>query len=111
MRRRLLTFAGMFAVGFAPAPLGAKGDTVRISIEGGDLVSPVQITEAAAAGFQVWSGPGTSSDEQRSFVIDWSRGAVKRPQQGLPVYDVSFVTTRRNPGTYVIQYAIDTSTD
>jgi len=42
--------------------------------------------------------------------VDWSRGIVE-PPKGLLVYDVAFVTTRQNPGTYVVRYAVDPSTN
>lgn len=44
------------------------------------------------------------------MIVDWSRGVVDAPK-GLPIYEVSFVTTRRNPGTYVVRYAMDPSTN
>lgn len=93
----------------APVQLSAKGDTVRIVITGGDLASPIEITDAVAR-FHVWSGAGTSSNERQSFIVDWARGIVEPPQR-LQVYEVSFVTTRQNPGTYVVRYAIDPFTN
>src|SRR5207248_1368466 len=103
------TFAALTAIMgllVAPVQLSAKGDSVRITITGGDLATPIEITDPAVAGrFQVWSGPGTSSNETQGLNVDWSRGVVE-PPRGLPIYEVSFVTTRRNPGTYVVRYAI-----
>src|SRR5436190_1816386 len=95
----------------APVQLSAKGDTVRITIAGGDLTAPIEITDpSVATRFQVWSGPGTSPNSAQGLNVDWSRGVVE-PPKGLQIYDVSFVTTRRNPGTYVVRYAIDPSTN
>lgn len=108
------TFAALTAIMallIAPLQLSAKGDTVRITITGGDLAAPIEITDpAVAARFHVWSGPGTSSNEAQGLNVDWSRGVVE-PPKGLQIYEVSFVTTRRDPGTYVVRYAIDPSTN
>ncbi len=98
------TFAALIAVAvllIAPTQLSAKGATVRITITGGDLATPIEITDPAIASrFHVWS----------ELNVDWSQGVVERPVR-LQIYEVSFVTTRRNPSTYVIRYAIDPSTD
>src|SRR5215831_16326665 len=85
-------------VTIAPIPSSAKGDTVRITISGGNLSAPIQITDPAVVSrYQVWSGPGTSSYETQSLNIDWSR-RLTEPPKGLQIYEVSFVTTRQNPG-------------
>ena len=101
----------MAALLLAPAQLLAKGETVKVRITGGDLAAPIEITDPAlVARFQVWAGPGTSSNEAQSLNVDWSRGAAD-PPNGLRIYEVSFETTRQNPGTYVVRYAIDPSTN
>jgi hypothetical protein len=101
----------MAALLIAPAAAFAKEATVRITISGGDLAAPIEITDPAVAlRFHVWSGPGTSTNEAQGLNVDWSRG-VAEPPQSLQVYDVSFVTARLNPGTYVVRYAIDPSTN
>jgi hypothetical protein len=111
MSEKFAALAAIMLLVSAPRRLSAKGDTVRIVISGGDLATPVEITErAGAARFEVWSGPGTSSNEAQGLNVDWSRG-IARPPQGLQTYEVSFVTTRRDPGTYVVRYAIDRSTN
>jgi hypothetical protein len=95
---------------FAPVPLPAKGETVCIVIRGADLPAPIEIRDPKViAGFHVWSGPGTSSNEPHGLSIDWSRGAAQVPR-GLPIYEVSFVTTRTNPSTYIVHYAFDPAT-
>ena len=99
--------APMFAV---PVMLIAKGDTVKVTIAGGDLAKPIEITDKVwLAKLNVWSGPGTSTNEPQSLNVDWSQGKVD-PPHNVPVYIVSFETTRRNPGTYIVRYAIDPST-
>lgn len=96
-------------------------DTVRIVIAGGDLATPIEVTDQAVTRtFEVWSGPGTfrsvGADRvpiviAQGFIVDWSRGVVVDPPKGVHTYDVSFVTTRHDPGTYVVRYAIDPSTN
>jgi hypothetical protein len=99
------------ALVIAPSLLRAKGSTVRITITGGDLKAPVDINDGAvAARFHVWSGAGASVNEPQGLNVDFSQGVVE-PPAGVPVYEVSFVTTRRNPGTYVVRYAIDPATN
>lgn len=94
-----------------PVALLAKGYTVRITIQGGDLAAPIQITDPdVVRTFNVWMGPGASSNERQGLIVDWSRGIAKPPKD-LPVYQVLIATTRRNPGTYVVSYVIDPSTN
>jgi hypothetical protein len=111
MRIRFAALSASLALLIVPVQLSAKGDTVRITIKGGDLAAPIEITDrAAAAYFRVWSGPGTSSNEPQRLIVDWSRGVAELPK-GLQVYEVSFLTTRRDPSTYVVRYLIDPSTN
>jgi hypothetical protein len=94
----------------APAAF-AKGDTVRITITGGDLRALIEFTDPAVMRqYNVWAGKGTSSGEPHSVNIDWTQG-IAEPLKGVPVYDVSFLTTRTNPGTYLVRYAIDPATN
>jgi hypothetical protein len=105
MRGAFVTLALLSAAG-----LHAKGDTVRIVVRGAALSAPIEITDTAVARlFNIWEGPGTSSNAQQGFIVDWSREIPGPPNNAL-IFDVSFVTTRQNPGTYVVRYAIDTST-
>lgn len=86
----------------------AKGDTIRIVIRGGTLSAPIEITEPSLVNrFNVWSGPGTGpAVDPEGLNVDWLRGIV-HPPNGLESYVVSFVTTRSNPSTYVVRYAVD----
>jgi hypothetical protein len=103
-----LTIIAVLAI--VPAPVFAKGDTVRITITGGDLGAPIEITDPAIVRqYNVWAGRGTSSNEPHSVNIDWTQGIAEPPKR-VPVYEVSFVTTRSNPGTYLVRYAIDPAT-
>jgi hypothetical protein len=111
MRETFAALTAIAALMISPIQLSAKGDTVRITITGGDLKVPIEITDPKVASrFQVWVGPGTSSNEAQGLNIDWSQGVVE-PPKGLQIYEVSFMTTRRNPGTYLVRYAIDPSTN
>lgn len=108
MPRAVVILAAVASV--LPVCLMAKGDTIRVVIIGGDLANPIEIRDSKiAVRFTVWAGPGTSSNEAQGLNVDWSRGAVNVPK-GLPVYQVSFVTTRTNPGTYIVRYAFDPAT-
>jgi hypothetical protein len=109
MRGTLAASAVILALLIVPVQLSAKGDTVRITIKGGDLAAPIEITDPkVTVAFHVWSGPGTSSNEAQGLIVDWSQG-VAEPPEGLQLYEVSFVTTR--PGrSYVVSYLLDPST-
>jgi len=84
MTRRSLISALPLPV-LLPRVLSAMGDTVRISIDGSDLASPVEITEDVGV-FNVWSGPSTTSNEGQSFIVNWAGGAVQpsESQADLP---------------------------
>ena len=74
MRGTFAALTAIMALLIAPVQLSAKGDTVRITITGGDLTAPIEIADPAVAiRFQVWSGPGTSSNEAQGLNVDWSR--------------------------------------
>jgi len=105
---RFAALLGILTLLNAPVQLLAKGNTVRITIRGGDLAAPVEISDSnLIMRFHVWSGPGTSSNEAEGLIVDWSRG-VAQPPVDLQVYEVSFLTTR---GAYVVSYVIDPSTN
>lgn len=111
MKVAIASLAAGLAVIITSAPVFAKGATVRITIKGGDLPAPIEITERNVAEFfHVWSGAGTSSNEAQGLIVDWSRGVAAEPPKDLPFYDVSFQTTRRERGTYVVRYVVDPST-
>lgn len=101
-----------------PALLFAKGDTVKITIQGADLKTPIQITDRKVlAKIQVWTGLGTSSSQpgfdpkSPSFVIDWSQGPTAEPPKGLPPYEVSFYAGTPNERlVYVVSYVFDPAT-
>lgn len=111
MRAPSTALTAILALVFIPCQLSAKGSTVRITIKGGGLAAPIEITDPEVASrFHVWSGPGTSSNQAQGLIVDWSRG-VTEPPKDLQIYEVSFLTTRRNPSTYVVRYLVDPSTN
>ena len=59
----------------------AKGTTTKITITGGGLQSPVEISDPQVLkDFNVWSGPGTFANDvegTEGFIIDWASGAGK----------------------------------
>jgi hypothetical protein len=129
MRPAILIFVSFLLV-FLPAPALAKGQTVKITIEGGSLRAPIVITDAQTlAPFNIWSGPGTfgcespktlpcAPDSARdvksyppSFVVDWSRGVIAAPSRALPRYKVSFwASNDPQKLAYVVTYAFDPAT-
>jgi hypothetical protein len=110
MRGRARCLPAILALLIVPARLPAKGHTTKITIRRTDLAAPIKITDPKIVeSFNVWTGPGTSSNQPQGLIVDWSRG-VARPPQNLPVYEVLFFTT--HPGrAYVVSYLIDPSTD
>jgi len=120
MRGSLAVSVASLGLSIVPASQAAEMDTVKIIIAGGDLSAPIEITDPAVlAEFKVGAGPGhtlwLNSREgvpiavYHGFIVDWNRGEVA-PPEGLKTYKVSFVTTRHDPGTYVVRYAIAPST-
>jgi hypothetical protein len=103
----------------------AKGTTSRVIISGGNLPTPVEITDAnVLRQFQIWAGPGTSScvrgdcvEGTEGFFIDWLAGPVTDRPSGLKRYEVSFyVIDDRFPGqrareqlAYVVSYEYDSA--
>src|SRR5260221_5689223 len=87
-------------------PLLAKGRTVKITIKGADLKTPIEISDPKIlANFQVWTGPGTSTADRQSLIIDWSQGPVRKPPDSHRRYQVSFHTDPNEQIVYVVYYA------
>ncbi len=110
MRKTWGAFSLILVLLILTVPLFAKGDTVRITIAGSAFAAPIVITDPAVlARFEVWSGSGTGSNQTNGLNIDWSRTVAELPKD-LKLYIVSFVTTRSNPSTYTVRYAVDPAT-
>jgi hypothetical protein len=105
----------------APAPLHSGPlDTIRITIKGGNLAAPIEITGAQEVRrFRVGVGPGhyrvladgthIPIEPTKGFIVDWPKG-IAEPPRGSPIYEVSFETTHTGRSIYVIRYVIDPST-
>jgi hypothetical protein len=101
-----------------PARLVAKSPTLKIVIQGADLITPIEIRDPKVlANFQVWSGMGTYSNvpgfdpTTPSFIIDWSAGSTVDPSKALPRYEVSFSADWPNERlVYALSYAFDALT-
>jgi hypothetical protein len=51
----------------------------------------IEITDAKLLrNFRVWAGSGTSPDDAKSLIVDWSRGRVAEAPKGLQRYEVDF---------------------
>jgi len=119
LRRFFPPVLGLLLMIAIPVSLFAKGKTIKITIQGADLKSPIEITDPRIlANFNVWTGPGTFSTQPGfnanapSFIIDWSQGTMSSPPKGLPLYEVSFYEDFGDKGekeVYVVSYEYDPS--
>src|ERR1700745_2480683 len=83
------------AMSVVPARLAAKEKTTKITVTGGNLATAIEITDSRILdSFNLWTGPGTSSNEADGFIVQWSRGAIAEPPNRLPRYQISFYTER-----------------
>ena len=106
MRMSLAVLLNSLLILSIPTPLVAKGKTVKITIKGADLKTPIAITDRKIlANFQVWTGPGTSTADRQSLIIDWSQGPVRKAPESLRRYQVSFHTDPNEQIVYVVYYA------
>lgn len=99
----------VFSLAWVPLLLLAKGPTIKITIEGADLSSPIEINdELALEKFSLWTGTGTVPQTE-GFIVDWEKGPVgKQVILGLPQYKVSFHLIHPDrPTSYVVFYAFD----
>lgn len=116
------TIAGALVVLATTVSVGAKGPTTRITIVGGDLAAPIEITDPdVVRAFHVWAGAGTyvnRVEATEGFIVDWTSGGVDVPAD-LPRYEVSFYAQPRGSAAapnaaperrvYVVQYCTDAS--
>lgn len=106
MRIALAVLLNFLLILSIPTPLWAKGKTVKITIKGADLKTPIEISDPKIlANFQVWAGPGTSTADRQSLIIDWSQGRVRKPPESLHRYQVSFHVDPNDQIVYVVYYA------
>jgi len=72
MRTTRTIWFSFWLLACVPTLLLAKGETVRITIQGPGLVAPIEITDPSTVkNFRVWTGPGTSSNESQGLIIGW----------------------------------------
>jgi len=104
--------------------VSAKGRTVKVTIAGGNLAHPIVLGEDTVKQFGVWAGAGVTINgfpQTSGFIIDWTRGAVQPPSEGLARHTVSFYAgckigqdfacnTETPLLSYVVVYANDLST-
>jgi hypothetical protein len=107
----LFTVVAALAVLSAPSSLLAKGATVRVVITGPDIPQSIEITEASSlSAFNVWTGPGTSSNEDVGFIVKWSQTVAPPPATAVR-YQLSFYTEdKADQPSYVVFYSYDAST-
>ena len=81
MKRMISAAVCLLVVFSVTAVVFAKGATTRITITGGGLQSPVEISDPQVLqNFNVWSGPGTFVNDvegPEGFIIDWASGDRK----------------------------------
>ncbi len=103
-----------FSLVCAPLLVLAKGPTLKITIKGANLASPVEITdERILEKFAVWAGAGVrihNASQTAGFIVDWEKGLVAAPQATLPRYEISFHVMHQRPSNYVVYYACDPAT-
>ena len=94
-----------------PLLVTAKGPTLKITIKGSDLASPIEITEKGILEkFDVWAGAGVKINgipQTKGFIVDWEKGSIAEPPATLHQYEVSFDVMHQRPRTYVVSYAYD----
>ena len=108
MRMALAVLLSSLLILSVPTPLLAKGKTVKITIKGADLKTPIEISDPKTLeNFQVWTGPGTSGADRQSLIIDWFQGPVRKPPESLRRYQVSFYAGAlpNEQIVYVVYYA------
>src|SRR5260221_11768734 len=93
MRMALAVLLNSLLILSVSTPLLAKGKTVKITIKGANLKTPIEISDPKIlANFQAWAGPGTSTADRQSLIIDWPQGPVRKPTEYLRRDQVSFHT-------------------
>lgn len=119
MKQPLAVVFGLLIVLVVPASLFAKGETSRITLTGGDLTRPIEITDPGILRhFNVWTGPGVTVGgvaQMEGFIIDWLSGPFANRPAGLRRYELSFYVKQQNGAqdqvVYVVEYERGSSTE
>jgi hypothetical protein len=105
-------------MGLVPAGLlCAKVQVAAVTISGGGLPRPIEITESdAIKSLNIWSGPGNFKFENgvRTPIVQdgsilWSQGIVSDPPKGPPEYQISFNGSSSGERLHVLLYRYDAS--
>jgi hypothetical protein len=75
------------------APLQAKEDLVKITIQGSGIATPIEITTPEIGLFNIWAGPGVTAnkvEQTEGFIIDWKKGKLAEKPAASQVYEVTF---------------------
>ena len=114
--RTIRTVAAL-SLACVPLLLIAKGPTLKITMKGSELRSPVEISDERILGkFQVWAGAGTTNSGvpgTDGFIVDWEKGLVaEQVSLTLPRYEVTFHVMHQGEQSsrYVVYYAFDPAT-
>ena len=115
MKRMISAAFCLLVILSATALVVAKGATTKITITGGGLQSPVQISDPdVLKNFNVWSGPGTfvnGVEGTEGFIVDWASGAVTDRPNELRTFELSFYVRPFSEQTdqlaYIVSYAVD----
>ena len=91
MRKTIAVLLRVLLILSVAAQAQAKEDTVKITISGASLKTPIEISDPKILeNFSVWTGPGTNTADQQGFIIDWSQGQVREISNALRKYQVAF---------------------
>jgi hypothetical protein len=105
--------AAIVLLALLTGPLSAKGPTLKITIKGDALKSPIELTEPGIREFEVWAGAGVTVNgvpQQEGFIIDWPKGILAERPDGIEIYEVWFhVEHQQQDSRYVVKYAYEPS--
>jgi hypothetical protein len=111
MKRTVAAVLGLTVLLAMPAFVAAKGETSRITITGGNLTKPLDITDRSILkDFNVWTGPGVTVggvEQAEGFIVDWPSGTASALPSGLHRYQVSFFVEDRNGGPDALVYVVE----
>ncbi|MGC4084452.1 MAG: hypothetical protein QM736_20635 [Vicinamibacterales bacterium] len=115
MKRGIATALCLLVILSATALVSAKGATTKITIAGGGLQKPIEISNPdVLKQFNVWSGPGTFVNDvegTEGFIIDWTSGVVSNRPNRLRTFELSFYVKEPRAQiaqlAYVVSYAVD----
>ena len=122
MERFFVVVFALLTMATLPDVARAKGELVRIEVNGETLTAPLAIADPEVVRkFFIWYGPGagqpigSQASLQPGSFIDWHEGIVREPPEGMTSYEISFYCVfnrSTEPGdrlTYVVRYEYDAS--